>query len=87
MTMPHLMNCPHSPDGWCLDCVKEMGEQLIDLRHAILSVSNLSLESTYASGQDLVTDTPDRIEIKKTELSKWKRAMREVSVVCKKYLI
>ena len=23
MTMPHLMNCSHSPDGWCLDCVKE----------------------------------------------------------------
>jgi len=22
MTMPHLMNCGHSPDGWCLDCVK-----------------------------------------------------------------
>lgn len=21
--MPHLMNCPHSPNGWCLDCVKE----------------------------------------------------------------
>jgi hypothetical protein len=21
MTMPHLMNCSHSPDGWCLDCV------------------------------------------------------------------
>ena len=24
MTMPHLMNCSHSPDGWCLDCVKEL---------------------------------------------------------------
>ena len=22
MTMPHLMNCQHSEDGWCLDCVK-----------------------------------------------------------------
>lgn len=22
MTMPHLMNCPHSGQGWCLDCVK-----------------------------------------------------------------
>lgn len=26
MTMPHLMNCPHSEDGWCLDCVKELWE-------------------------------------------------------------
>jgi len=21
MTMPHLMNCAHLDDGWCLDCV------------------------------------------------------------------
>lgn len=24
MTMPHLMNCPHSDAGWCLECVKEL---------------------------------------------------------------
>ena len=24
MTMPHLMNCNHQDEGWCLDCVKEM---------------------------------------------------------------
>ena len=24
MTMPHLMNCDHSPDGWCLACVKKL---------------------------------------------------------------
>lgn len=27
MTMPHLMNCPHSEDGWCLSCVKEFWEE------------------------------------------------------------
>ena len=27
MTMPHLMNCPHSSDGWCLDCVKAMHDE------------------------------------------------------------
>lgn len=27
MTMPHLMNCPHSED-WCLACVKEMHAEL-----------------------------------------------------------
>ena len=27
MTMPHLMNCPHSEDGWCLNCVKELWEE------------------------------------------------------------
>lgn len=24
MTMPHLMNCDHSDDGWCLACVKDL---------------------------------------------------------------
>lgn len=27
MTMPHLMNCPHSGEGWCLDCVKELYDE------------------------------------------------------------
>lgn len=22
--MPHLMNCSHSEDGWCLDCVAKL---------------------------------------------------------------
>lgn len=22
MTMPELSNCPHQPDGWCLECVR-----------------------------------------------------------------
>ena len=22
--MPHLMNCPHIGDGWCLSCVSEL---------------------------------------------------------------
>lgn len=26
MTIPHLMNCSHSVDSWCLDCVKEEWE-------------------------------------------------------------
>lgn len=24
MTMPHLMNCEHSTDGWCIPCVKRL---------------------------------------------------------------
>lgn len=27
MTMPHLTNCPHSGEGWCLNCVKELYEK------------------------------------------------------------
>lgn len=26
--MPHLMNCSHSPEGWCLNCVKAMHDRL-----------------------------------------------------------
>ena len=28
MTIPYLMNCSHASEGWCLACVKEMGEDL-----------------------------------------------------------
>lgn len=27
MTMPHLENCVHSDDGWCLDCVKKLHDE------------------------------------------------------------
>lgn len=27
MTMPHLMNCPHQGEGWCLACVKQLWEE------------------------------------------------------------
>jgi hypothetical protein len=32
MTMPHLMNCPHSETGWCGDCVKQQWEELYESR-------------------------------------------------------
>lgn len=28
MTMPHLMNCDHICNGWCLECVNEMHKEL-----------------------------------------------------------
>jgi hypothetical protein len=31
MTMPHLSNCGHSETHWCLDCVKELGEENISM--------------------------------------------------------
>ena len=27
MTMPHLMNCGHKNDGWCLECVRELWDE------------------------------------------------------------
>lgn len=43
MTVPHLMNCPHSDDGWCLACVVELGserDQLRDVLHRIGDVAH-----------------------------------------------
>ena len=33
MTMPHQMNCTHSGDGWCLDCVGDLWEEREKYRH------------------------------------------------------
>ena len=27
MTVPHLMNCPHTDDGWCMECVARLGNE------------------------------------------------------------
>ena len=32
MTMPDRMNCPHSGEGWCLDCVIKLSNQNADLK-------------------------------------------------------
>lgn len=35
MTMPTLMNCAHSPVGWCLDCVGDLDAKVTVLRLAV----------------------------------------------------
>lgn len=35
MTMPHLMNCPHIEDGWCLTCVSELENEKRELQQWI----------------------------------------------------
>lgn len=35
MTMPHLMNCPHSADAWCLECVKKLNDECEQLRELV----------------------------------------------------
>lgn len=43
MTMPHLMNCGHSDDGWCLDCVKAQHDELAALREAVEAMTSRDL--------------------------------------------
>lgn len=40
MTVPHLMNCPHNPDGWCLDCVVELRDALAYAEAALADIGD-----------------------------------------------
>ena len=40
MTMPHLMNCPHLADAWCLECVRELWEEYHDPEYAIKEMTH-----------------------------------------------
>lgn len=42
MTMPHLMNCPHSSE-WCLDCVKKLHDEKEDVEHR-LKISGMVID-------------------------------------------
>lgn len=57
MTMPHLMNCPHMADGWCLECVAAIGNEAIELREALRPFAHPDLcETTGGMVQGL--DSP-----------------------------
>jgi len=32
LTIPHLSNCPHSGDGWCLSCVSRQARRIAELQ-------------------------------------------------------
>lgn len=51
MTMPHLMNCAHRPDDWCLDCVVELGNERLALKqqlHALIELFPWSSANTIS---------------------------------------
>jgi len=67
MTMPHLMNCPHSDYGWCLTCVKGLFDEL---EHATAPTPGLLDRMAFSKElQNLInsysrengSDTPDFI--------------------------
>jgi hypothetical protein len=35
MTIPHLMNCAHTDDGWCAECVMKLGNERDELREEL----------------------------------------------------
>lgn len=36
MTMPHLANCAHTGEGWCLECVRNLHDEKERWRHTAL---------------------------------------------------
>lgn len=57
MTMPHLMNCDHSEEGWCLGCVKKLWEE----KEAIEAIAESHLSPDKKPWQ-LFCDSCDRPE-------------------------
>jgi hypothetical protein len=53
MTMPHLMNCSHQDQGWCLGCVKEEWERTQRLTD-VLQESQLMLGNAIQQRDRLV---------------------------------
>lgn len=44
MTMPHLMNCGHIPNGWCLDCVGKLWREKQETE-SILNTIKVTVET------------------------------------------
>jgi hypothetical protein len=51
MTMPHLSNCVHQGDGWCLDCVKILWE-----KNEKLEMENKNLKDIICQANKVVGD-------------------------------
>ena len=38
MTVPYFENCPHHEDGWCLECVGNLGRKILDAEEQRISI-------------------------------------------------
>lgn len=69
MTQPHLMNCPHHPDGWCLACVAQQvggGKPVLPIVHlngtskeTLVSLRAVAIDALHAAGQHLAAMAPN----------------------------
>lgn len=66
MTMPHLMNCDHCDDGWCLDCVKALHDEKEAIR------TSLDKARGHARADGVTTRLFAKwCDISPTQLCKW----------------
>jgi hypothetical protein len=96
MTIPTLMNCGHSEDGWCLACVRDLAQQVEDLegfRKEIIACSDLAqlLDSRNPELKGSFTGVPsERIARQVEDLQKdaarldWLEASKESHGFCHK---
>ncbi len=60
MTMPHLMNCPHEPVGWCLDCVKELADEKTELVEIVVTLLGGKVDDALKKGKGWAAKTLEK---------------------------
>lgn len=60
MTMPTQMNCPHFPDGWCLECVQKLRKRNEQLSETLKNIANDIRQDRY---YNLGNDCAETIEL------------------------
>lgn len=51
--IPWYENCPHSENGWCLNCVSKLGDKMANLRDFITRARHESSLLQEGQGNDL----------------------------------
>lgn len=61
MTIPYLMNCSHSEDGWCLRCVAKLGEAMQEAIEEVVEhnreYQHVTLETTINTWREALKGT------------------------------
>jgi hypothetical protein len=72
MTMPHLMNCPHSGDGWCLDCVGKLNSEFTEEKAIVNRIwAQLGITNYEQAGgksiYGLIADLQNEVKVLRAE--------------------
>ena len=54
MTVPWMMNCPHSEDSWCLECTHGLGSENWKLRDELRAIKDRDPRLKLAEAYDAV---------------------------------
>jgi len=71
MTIPWMMNCSHKGDGWCLECVCELGQAYADLQEYVGN-------NIYQSDYQCVDDMRKTLEYYETKNKKLEKEVKEL---------